>query len=90
MKLRTVLTCGACPEQYDVLDDKDKEVGYLRLRWGGFTADVTINGFYEEVYSYTYDNQPMLGLFPSEEERQLQIKKALKAIKKELERRNIE
>ena len=32
------LTCGACPEQYDVFF-KGKNVGYLRLRHGRFTAD---------------------------------------------------
>lgn len=32
------LTCGACPEQYDALDE-DRKVGYLRLRHGGFTVE---------------------------------------------------
>lgn len=27
-------TCGACPEQYDVYDMSNKQVGYVRLRWG--------------------------------------------------------
>lgn len=31
-------TCGACPEQYDVVRD-GKQVGYLRLRHGFFRAD---------------------------------------------------
>lgn len=34
-----VLTCGACPEQYDVYRGTD-QVGYLRLRHGWFRADV--------------------------------------------------
>lgn len=38
MKLKLVLTCGACPEQYDVFFD-EKEVGYLRLRHGLFRAE---------------------------------------------------
>ncbi len=35
------MTCGACPEQYDVtLGDEDgAQVGYLRLRHGEFTVD---------------------------------------------------
>lgn len=33
--LRLELTCGACPEQYDVF----KQVGYLRLRHGEFRVD---------------------------------------------------
>lgn len=32
-----VMTCSACPEQYDVFKDGDK-VGYLRLRHGEFYA----------------------------------------------------
>ena len=35
---RLILTCGACPEQYDVFDG-DRQVGYLRLRHGHFRAD---------------------------------------------------
>ncbi len=31
-------TCGACPEQYDVVRD-GKQVGYLRLRHGTFRAE---------------------------------------------------
>ena len=34
-----IKTCGACPEQYDVLLN-DKIVGYLRLRHGYFYASV--------------------------------------------------
>lgn len=40
-----VMTCGACPEQYDVYyadptqDYKDTQIGYLRLRHGSFTAE---------------------------------------------------
>lgn len=32
-------TCDACPEQYDVYDG-ELQVGYLRLRWGTFTASL--------------------------------------------------
>lgn len=28
------LTCFACPEQYDVYDPEDNQVGYIRLRHG--------------------------------------------------------
>jgi hypothetical protein len=38
MTLRLVQTCGACPEQYDVFDG-ERQVGYLRLRYGRFTAE---------------------------------------------------
>lgn len=37
-RARLILTCHACPEQYDVFVD-DRRVGYLRLRNGEFRAD---------------------------------------------------
>ena len=40
---KLVQTCGACPEQYDVFAE-DKQVGYLRLRHGGFRASVPDHG----------------------------------------------
>ncbi len=36
--IRLVLTCSACPEQYDAFDE-DVQVGYLRLRHGHFRVD---------------------------------------------------
>lgn len=33
-----ILTCSACPEQYDVMHD-GRQLGYLRLRHGEFYAD---------------------------------------------------
>ena len=33
------LTCFACPEQYDVFAPDGKQVAYLRLRHGNFTAE---------------------------------------------------
>lgn len=39
-RYRLVCTCGACPEQYDVVDEMSNAiVGYLRLRHGHFTAE---------------------------------------------------
>lgn len=39
MKIQLKQTCGACPEQYDAFDEKGKQVGYLRLRFGSFTVE---------------------------------------------------
>jgi hypothetical protein len=33
-------TCHACPEQYDVVDQKGQMIAYLRLRHGSFTVTV--------------------------------------------------
>lgn len=42
---------GSCPEQYDVFDGENN-VGYLRLRHGHFTAELTVEGQAErEVYA---------------------------------------
>lgn len=37
-KLKLVMTCSACPEQYDVYFGED-QIGYLRLRHGFFRAE---------------------------------------------------
>ena len=37
---RLVLTSLACPEQYDVFNSNNVQVGYLRLRNGYFRAEV--------------------------------------------------
>jgi len=48
-------TCGACPEQYNVLKD-GVQVAYLRLRHGEFRADVP------DVYGETiYESSEMKG-----------------------------
>ena len=36
--LKITQTCGACPEQYEVFKEDGEQVGYLRLRHGGFTV----------------------------------------------------
>lgn len=33
------LGCGACPEQYDAVDEDGYQLGYLRLRHGRFTVE---------------------------------------------------
>ena len=48
MDIKLVLTCGACPEQYDAFND-GKKVGYLRLRHGVFYVECPDVGG-EEVY----------------------------------------
>ena len=72
-----VLTCGACPEQYDVFDSEGKQVGYLRLRHGGFRADYPDCGG-ETVYSYRFDDG-WKGIF-ADEEREFFLTEAVKAL----------
>ena len=82
--MKLVQTCGACPEQYDVLDDAGKTVGYLRLRWSCFTADYLptgdLNGDEELVYEATIDDSGLSGAFSTEEQRREHLTRALAAI----------
>ena len=73
---RLILTCGACPEQYDVFDG-DRQVGYLRLRHGHFRADYPDSGG-ETVYEADTIGD---GLFDSDE-REEHLTKAIDALKK--------
>jgi hypothetical protein len=79
-----ILTCSACPEQYDVLLD-GKLVGYLRLRHGYFAAYALPNNIsnrefknMKDVYeSYTIGD----GMF-DDAERDPELKKSIVAIDK--------
>ena len=67
------MTCGSCPEQYDVFLPSGKQVGYVRLRHGGLGADCP-DHIGESVYTYQFDDG-WKGLFDSEEERQEHLEK---------------
>lgn len=71
-----IMTCGACPEQYDVMLDGEK-VAYLRLRHGMFRADVPDCGG-ETVYQASPKGD---GMF-EDNERDYYIHNALSAIEK--------
>jgi len=73
-----LMTCGACPEQYDVYRN-GKIVGYLRLRHGYFTASYPECGG-EIVYATGTIGD---GIFV-ESERYKHLKKAIKAINKKI------
>ena len=69
-------TCGACPEQYDVFKN-NKQVGYLRLRHGCFTASVP-----NASGKIVYDAEPLGDGIFAEHERMKYLTKAIRAIKK--------
>lgn len=76
-KYDLVLTCPACPEQYDVFLD-GAITGYLRLRHGAFSVEYPdCGGKILEVFSPKGD-----GRF-DEDERWKYLRKAVKLIDKE-------
>lgn len=83
--IRLVLTCGACPEQYDAFLG-EKLVGYLRLRHGFFSVRTIISPdddnpvLGDTVYSAAPKGD---GVFESDE-RKKYLRKAKKRIYKRL------
>lgn len=73
--LRLVCTCCACPEQYDVYDANNKQIGYLRLRHGYFRAD------YPDCGGETvYESQPRGDGIFADDERMPELTKAVNAL----------
>ena len=73
-----ILTCGACPEQYDVCKD-NVVVGYMRLRHGRFTVNVP-DCLGKQVYSACPRGD---GVFDNEEERMKHLTEGIIAIQGE-------
>jgi len=64
------LTCGACPEQYDVFLE-DTQVGYARLRWGMLRCDYPdVDG--ETIYHYSFDDR-LQGCFDDDKQREYHL-----------------
>jgi hypothetical protein len=79
---RLVLTCLACPEAWSVHLD-EREVGYLRLRYGHFTARFPDhNG--KMVFETTQIQGD--GCFADEKERMRNLKKAITRIHREVKK----
>ena len=73
-----ICTCGACPEQYDVVNiETGENIGYLRLRHGYFRADCPDVGG-DTVYESDTEGDGVFEDF----ERMQQLKNAVAAIKK--------
>lgn len=73
------LTCYACPEQYDVFDKDNKQVGYLRLRHGRFTVESPDVGG-----TLVYQAHPEGDGVFRDSERQFYLTEAVKAINKHI------
>lgn len=68
--LSFIKTCFAYPEQYDVEYD-GKQVGYIRLRWGGLTVEYPNVGG-EVIYEASIGDG-WTGEFESEKQRQYHL-----------------
>lgn len=68
------MTCGACPEQYDVFKN-GSQVGYLRLRHGYFYASVP-----DASGKIVYEAEPKGDGIFGYEERQYYLNQAINAI----------
>lgn len=77
-----VMTCGACPEQYDVFDSDGNQVGYLRLRHGNFRADYPEHSG-ETVYKHSFDDG-WKGIF-DDDERKFFLTESVKALQNHIE-----
>ena len=81
------MTCGACPEQYDVFDSEGKQVGYLRLRGGNFRVYYPDTGG-ELVFYHRFEDYPLMGMFSDDKEREFFLTEAVKAIHNHERRQN--
>ena len=74
-----MMTCGACPEQWEFYDnDTGEQIAYLRLRHGNFRVDVPkCKG--ETIYRAVIADEA--GMF-SHEERRHYLNEAAKAVAK--------
>jgi hypothetical protein len=76
---KIIQTCSVCPEQYDVFKN-NQQVGYLRLRYGCFTANCPdVEG--KEVY---FAIPKGVNSF-EEDEREFYLNNAIKAINRYLQ-----
>lgn len=79
--LTFVRTSFACPEEYDIFENK-KKVGYMRYRWGKVTVySPDVNG--KVLISHKYGNE-MSGLFEDQDTRDLFLDIASMAVADEL------
>ena len=83
--LKFVMTCQACPEQYDVYKD-DALVGYVRLRWGTVRCDVPDCGG-DTIYRESVGNDGFTGVFSDETERMTHLTKIAEKINASLAQR---
>lgn len=79
------LTCGACPEQYDVyceIEGVRCQVGYVRLRGGVIRCDFLECGG-DTIYRHSFEDG-WKGCFDDEKERWLHLSKIADILKEKI------
>lgn len=70
-------TCDGCPEQYEMFSYlTGQQLAYFRLRNGYYRVDVPDCGG-ETVYDFDFPNDPWMGNFRNETQRQSLLKEAI-------------
>ena len=82
-------TCSACPEQYDVFDNNENIVGYVRLRWGGLTCEYPDVGG-ECIYNVSIGGDGWTGCFDSKEQRMHHLNNIADKILERIEKGDVE
>lgn len=80
-----VCTCECCPEQYDVYDENNTLVAYVRLRYGSLYAYCPCVSGVEVYYASTGRGDHCTGSFKNDHERKYHLAKIARAIDKYLE-----
>lgn len=70
--------CDGCPESYEVLNNQDDIVGYIRLRWGYLACEVPDVGG-DIVYEHDFDDG-LKGCFSNDDEANEYLNACLDAI----------
>lgn len=83
--LNFVKICGPNPEQYDVFDG-DKQIAYVRLRWGTLTCE-TPNVGGEIIYRHRF-NCGGKGMFETQVERNMYLSEIAKSLKEHFDKKN--
>jgi hypothetical protein len=79
------MTCGSCPEQYDVYLEETKQlVGYLRLRHGWFRCDY-VDETSQHMTIFSTNDVKGDGSF-EDDEREGHLTEALKELKDTIEK----
>ena len=73
--IRLVLTCSACPEQYDAYKEDGSYFGYFRLRHGYFRVDDRDG---DQVYNTSQIHGD--GIFDGQDERRTELTRGVDAL----------